>query len=58
MADDNTESDTELEGGMSIGVLDVVLFVGFVVAISGVLYSRVFRKKKEEKSTLSLSTGL
>ena len=58
MADDNTDNDTDLEGGMSIGVLDVVLFVGFVVAISGVLYSRVFRKKKEEKSTLSLSTGL
>lgn len=54
MSDDNTENDSE--GSMSIGVLDVVLFVGFVIAISGVMYSRVFRKKKE-KSTLSLSTG-
>lgn len=56
MADDSTENDTG--GEMSIGVLDIVLFVGFVIAISGVLYSRVFRKKKEEKSTLSLSSGL
>ena len=56
MADDNTEND--MEEGMSVGIIDIVLFVGFVIAISGVLYSRVFRKKKEEKSTLSLSTGL
>ena len=54
-ADDSTENNSE--GGMSIGLLDVVLFVSFVVAISGVLYSRVFRKKKEAKSTLSLSVS-
>lgn len=56
MSDDNAESESE--GSMSVGVLDIVLFVGFVIAISGVMYSRVFRKKKEEKSTLSLSSGL
>lgn len=56
MSDDNTETDHE--EGLSIGILDVVLFVGFVIAIGGVMYSRVFRKKKEEKSTLSLSTGV
>ena len=55
MSEDNVEKESE--GSMSIGVLDFVLFVGFVIAISGVMYSRVFRKKKE-KSTLSLSSGL
>ena len=56
MTDDDTENESE--GSMSIGVLDVVLFVGFVIAISGVMYSRIFRKKKVEKTTLSLSSGV
>ena len=54
MTEDNTQSE---EGGMSVGMVDVVLFVGFVIAISGVVYSRMFRKKKDERSTLSLSSG-
>ena len=55
MSADSAEENSE--GSISIGVLDVVLFVGFVVAIGGVMYSRVFRRKKEERNTLSISSG-
>ena len=44
MSDDSTEEG--VEAAYTIGWLDVVLFVGFVIAFGGVVFSRFFRKKQ------------
>ena len=55
MSDDNMEEG--VEAAYTIGWLDVVLFVGFVVAFGGVVFSRFFRKKPSEGRSLSLTAA-
>ena len=55
MSDDSTEEG--VEAAYTIGWLDVVLFVGFVIAFGGVVFSRFFRKKQSEDRSLSLTAA-
>jgi len=55
MSDGSIEED--LEAAYTIGWLDIVLFVGFVIAFGGVVFSRFFRKKPSVGRSLSLTAS-
>ena len=55
MSEDSTEE--ALEAAYSIGWLDVVLFVVFVIVFGGVVFSRFFRKKPSSDRSLSLTAA-